>query len=56
MLGVSEQEMGMWARWLSIARDVDVKELTNGVPALVGACARIRTSDARCDAGFLHTC
>ena len=56
MLGASEQEMGMWARWLSIARDVDVKELTNGVPALVGACARIRTSDARCDVGFLHTC
>ena len=56
MLGVSEQEMSMWARWLSVARDVDVKELTNGVPALVGACARIRTSDARCDAGFLHTC
>ena len=56
MLGVSEQEMSMWVRWLSIARDVDVKELTNGVPALVGACARIRTIDARCDAGFLHTC
>ncbi len=56
MLGVGLQEMGMWVRWLSIARDLDVEGLTNGVPMLVAACARIRTGDGRSDGGFLHAC
>ncbi len=56
MLGVCSQEMGMWVRWLSIARDLDVEGLTNGVPMLVAACARIRAGDGRSDGGFLRAC
>lgn len=56
MLGVSPQETGMWVRRLSIARDIDVESASNGVPMLVGACARVRSGDAGGDLGFLHAC
>lgn len=55
-LSVNVEELAMWRRWLSIAPDLELRNLTNGVPMLVNACARVRCGDALQDKSYLHSC
>ncbi len=55
-LGVGIEEVGMWRRWLAVASDLDVGGLTNGVPMLVSACARVHTADPLLDKSYQNSC
>ncbi len=54
MLAVAEEEMNLWAKYLSLPQDGEVYRATRGVPLLIAATRGVSKGEARFNDAFLR--